>query len=96
MEADGSGARLLVDDGSDPVWSPDGRQILFRRFDEGLGNEICVVDAGGGAVEYLSRDPSGDAGAAWSPDGRRIAFISLRAASRTSSRWIGGGDPNGT
>lgn len=40
---------------------------------------ICAIDAGGGAVAHLSRDPAGECCAAWSPDGGQIAFLSLRS-----------------
>jgi Tol biopolymer transport system component len=83
VNADGSGyARLtnwLQKDGmaQRPVWSPDGKKIVFTRELAG-GQSLLVMNADGSDLKEivkLGRDPH------WSPDGSKIAFV----------RWEGGG-----
>ena len=60
-------------------WSPDGRQILFTRFDaNGPGADVWVVDVTGRNERRLTRGSAQDVAAAWSPDGKRILFTSDR------------------
>lgn len=57
---------------SDPVWSPDGRRLLYS------GNgELRVLSLADGADWPLCKLPGGASGAVWSPDGQRIAFLSF-------------------
>lgn len=62
-------ARLLIPDGYDPAWSPDGARIAFVRGRDG-SPVIYLADADGSGVTRLSNG----SWPAWSPDGRRIAF----------------------
>lgn len=60
-------------------WSPDGRSVLFTRFDaDGPGADVFVVDATGANERRLTRGAGQDTAAAWSPDGREIVFTSDR------------------
>jgi Tol biopolymer transport system component len=89
MNADGSGIRQLThnskSDGG-PVWSPDGRKILFwrssARFPDGLQGDVYVMNADGSGQRNLTRSVTrpfaSDASFAWSPDGRRILFVRSR------------------
>jgi hypothetical protein len=74
----GTRTRLTTDEGdqSQPVWSPDGKRILFRtNYNTGAGGDFRVKDATGGAEEVLQKNPATTTRPlAWSPDGRFILF----------------------
>ena len=62
-----------ISDGDQGEWSPDGREIVFRR-----GGRLLVRELAGGKERALS--PAGwdkCSGPAWSPDGKEIAFARL-------------------
>jgi TolB protein len=71
-----------------PRWSPDGSRISFvsnRAHYEGPSPEqgtpdmdVYVMDANGGNVRRLTREPSNEADATWAPDGRSLVVSSDR------------------
>lgn len=61
--------RLLIPDGQDPAWSPDGAKIAFTSTRDGEP-AIYVANADGSGARRLS----GGSWPAWSPDGLSIAF----------------------
>ena len=72
MNADGSGARMILDRASDPAISPDGTKIAFYHYADGMF--LANVD-GSNAHKYIgdtkARSP------VWSHDGRWIAFAGV-------------------
>jgi Tol biopolymer transport system component len=80
----------LVDD--NPVWSPDGTQLVFVRYHGGNGYHLAVVAAAGGPVHEIGPlvpTNSGRAYTQFSPDGTSI--LAFFAADR--STWLL--DPSG-
>ncbi len=74
---------------SGPVWSPDGRRIVFERNLVFWGEDrfrLAAVPAAGGLAHQLTRGPY-DAMPTFSPDGRRIAFVRWAGADSTVSLY---------
>ena len=86
VASDGSGLRQLIEQGSEPAWSPDGRLIAFvsdrdRNGELSYGdqtsyaNELYVANADGSEPKRLTKTRDlNERSPAWSPDGTRIAY----------------------
>jgi Tol biopolymer transport system component len=60
-----------------PVWSADGKYLVFDSLSGELGTDIYIVDlAKGGKPQPWLASPFNEAYAAFSPDGRWIAYVS--------------------
>ena len=84
--ADGSDERPLVGLGEidyDPVWSPDGRSIVFTS-DRAGSAELFRVNADGTGLERLTTNTAYDDQASFSPDGNQLVFVSTRTAGRAN------------
>jgi TolB protein len=86
LALDGSGSRRLLDDGSSPVYSPDGSRIaLTRRVEEyrksrGENTDLFVIRADGSDVRRLTRTPERvELFPSWAPSGERLAYVRLPA-----------------
>jgi Tol biopolymer transport system component len=80
-QADGSGkVQLTHTDALEqlPVWSPDGKQILFTRGSVMNNIDLYVMNEDGSGERRLTEHAERDQQATWSPDGNQIAFVSQR------------------
>ena len=68
--------RATFDPGSDlyPVWTPDGRRLIFSSERTGTRDLFWQAADGTGAVERLIESPNQRSATAVSPDGRRLIF----------------------
>lgn len=92
VAADGTGETVLIADGYQPAFSPDGSRIAFASTRDDFGStcfghdecyssaEIYVAAADGSGALRLTRDKANDEEPAWSLDGTRVAFVSNRDA----------------
>jgi len=72
-----------------PVFSPDGRHIAFRRVTAAFGHEdIYVVPAGGGQPERWTFDDRSIGGFTFMPSGG-LLFSSQREGTLRSLWWVG-------
>jgi TolB protein len=97
---DGSGAPVLVHyEESEyrmrPVWTPDGRALLYGT-DEMGSNDIAIVPVAGGNPIVLTNDAMGEFSPAVSPDGASFAFISNRTGPMALFVAPIGGGPRGS
>src|SRR5438105_8858213 len=77
MNADGSDVTQLTHNNVhefDPIWSPNGKRILFSRLTENGDFELVVINADGTGETQLTNNAVNDFAGAWSPDGKQIAF----------------------
>ena len=98
LALDGSGSRRIFNDGTEPVYSPDGSRIAFVRSIERFGDEaeddveLFVVNADGSGIRRLTRTPGRiEFYPSWDPSGQRLAYIRFSAAN-TEAAAFGAGD----
>jgi dipeptidyl aminopeptidase/acylaminoacyl peptidase len=79
MNLDGTTLRQLTTgekSESSPLWSPDGKQILFISSKDGSANFYLMNASGKGVWRKLTNLSTGVSDPLWSPDGKWIAFSS--------------------
>jgi serine/threonine protein kinase len=93
MPAFGGSPRRIVESGTFPSWSPDGKSIIFTKG-PWYGQKVYKVSATGGEPQEINISLKGSspfvAYPSYSPDGRWIAFEAANAVYVVSAD---GGDP---
>ena len=69
-----------------PIWSPDGRRLVFASNREGPYNLFWVPADGSAPPERLTSSPDWQLPEGWSPDGRHLTFN--RVAEGTNDIWV--------
>jgi serine/threonine protein kinase len=87
----GSPTLLAKDVDGGPVFSPDGKSIVYSRYNDPELNKwrLLEADADGGneKVLYVEPAPGGPAAElSWSPDGKRVAISTLTSNSKSLSQ----------
>ncbi|MEW5700908.1 MAG: S9 family peptidase [Candidatus Zixiibacteriota bacterium] len=77
---------VAMDRISEPMVSPDGKQVVFvlRKTDLEANRgrtDLWLVGVDGTNLRQLTTDPAGDFNPRWSPDGKSIWFLSTRSGS---------------
>lgn len=78
MARDGSNPRRIYGSqtaqGWDPVWSPDGAQILFAGYDQYFAVQLFIMDADGGNVRQVTEMRKLRGRTDWSPNGLIVTY----------------------
>jgi serine/threonine-protein kinase len=74
--------RLTFDPGVDqfPVWTPDGRRIIFTSGRNGIGNLYWQAADNTGSVERLTTNPNLQRATSISPDGKHVLLVETTPA----------------
>jgi len=67
---------------SGPVWSPDGRCLLFSSSRADDKSQLFAISPDGGEAIQLTKSETGISGYDWSPDGKAIAFTASDPVSK--------------
>jgi len=87
----GSPTLLAKDVDGGPIFSPDGKRIVYSRYNDPELNKwrLLEADSDGGneKVLFVEAAPAGPAAQlSWSPDGKRVAISTLTSNSKSLSR----------
>jgi Tol biopolymer transport system component len=83
----GAPTRLTFNGGNWPVWSPDGKRIVYNQAVNSVNN-LHLVDAGGGKPErLLTSTDAGQTPMSWSRAANAISFLQ-RTKSGAEAIWV--------
>ena len=72
-----------------PVWSPDGKRLLFNSREKGLSFAFYQKAAdGSGAEEPVLLDATSKDALGWSPDGRYLLYRANSAGTSGNDLWV--------
>jgi Tol biopolymer transport system component len=99
VHPDGTGRMKLTPNGSHafgPIWSPEGRKILFYDTPAEIRDiSLYVMNADGSGRLKLADGPIAQGGYRWSPDGRMIAFVTFDLNDPIMELWVMQADGSG-
>jgi serine/threonine-protein kinase len=70
-----------------PVWTPDGKRVVYRGTRTGFRNIYWKAVDGSGEEERLTRSDNLQTPGSWAPDGRQLSFSDIDLATG-SDNWI--------
>jgi dipeptidyl aminopeptidase/acylaminoacyl peptidase len=73
MDADGSDA-MLLGQGWEPAWSPDGEWLAFSNQ---MAGTLVVIDPDGRRFDLTVNDHGAPGSLVWAPDNERLAFVAI-------------------
>ncbi len=87
IDADGTNLQPITN-GIDPVWSPNGEQIAFVRWEELRGVWVADIETGS---EWRVFDDSETRSPSWSPSGEEIVFTRINGGRTEAKEKCGRG-----
>jgi len=90
MNIDGSDLRQLGNfprGAETPVFSPDGKRIVFDVYVGEDNNDVFTIKPDGSDLKQLTDSPGYDGHPHWSADGKRIVFNSDRTSPDPNAGW---------
>jgi serine/threonine protein kinase/Tol biopolymer transport system component len=72
----------------DPLWTPDGKRIVFTSNKEGTRNLFWQLADGSGGLERLTTSEHLNIPSSWSPDGRFLAFSENTTSTTGYDIWV--------
>jgi Tol biopolymer transport system component/predicted Ser/Thr protein kinase len=88
--ARGSATRFTFSPASerDPIWSPDGRSLVYFSNAKGRWDLYRKTVDGTGTEELLYADEASKVASSWSPDGKFLLYFRLGPKTRTTAIWV--------
>jgi len=80
--------------GSWPIWTPDGKRLVYRAAREGTRNLFWRAADGTGAEERLTTGENPQQPDSWSPDGQLLVFVDSSPAGDNDIWLFRLGDPS--
>jgi Tol biopolymer transport system component len=75
-------------DDATPVWSPDGKRIVYISSQAGAYNLYARASDGSGAEARLTSDSDNSSAGSFSPDGKILVYDRIPAGKNDSEIWI--------
>jgi imidazolonepropionase-like amidohydrolase len=85
LSLDGHSKPMRITDGFQPAWSPDGKRLVFARWNARDAGQVWLIGASGGEAVRVSEVPAYYTSPVFTPDGREILALRSSNALRMHS-----------